>query len=88
MSATSAIAATPQGSEVDNVVRGAVAAAPAGVPHRWQNLAPGVSGAEHAPHVAPASDAPQFEQNLPTVSAPQVGHFTAAAGADGGEAMR
>jgi len=46
-------------------------AAPTGVPHRWQNFAPGVSRARHATHDAPRSGAPQFAQNFPLDSAPQ-----------------
>ena len=43
----------------------ASAVAPAGVPQRWQNLAPGVSSVPQAPQRAPASGTPQFEQNFP-----------------------
>ena len=47
---------------------------PAGVPHRWQKRAPGVSGAAHAAHVAPASAVPQLEQKRPAAGAPHEGH--------------
>lgn len=43
----------------------AAAAADAGAPHLWQNLAPGVSGAPQLAHAAPVSGAPQLEQNFP-----------------------
>jgi hypothetical protein len=78
MSATSAMAATAQGS-ADEKLRGSfVPSAPAGVPHRWQNLAPMLSGAPQLPHVAPASEPPQFEQNLPDACVRQFGHVCVA----------
>jgi hypothetical protein len=61
--------------------------APAAVPQRWQNFAPGDSGAAHEPHVAPAKGVPQFEQNLPVDAAPHDGHWVVASGAVLGEAM-
>src|SRR6476660_9947326 len=61
--ARKASAATIQGSALVLDSRVAVgAAAPTAVPQRWQNLAPGLSSAEQAAHVAPASGAPQEEQ--------------------------
>ena len=45
--------------------RAGAADAPAGVPQRWQNRAPGVSAAEQVPHIAPASVVPQAEQKRP-----------------------
>jgi len=51
-------------------------------------LAPGVSGAVHAAHVAPASGAAQFEQNFPVAAAPHAGHNIPAFDAGGGEAMQ
>src|SRR5690242_254935 len=69
--ATSAIAATAQGSadakprSVFAIAPRASAFAPAGVPQRWQNFAPGVRSVPHAAHWAPASGAAQFEQNFP-----------------------
>ena len=76
MSATSAIPATAHGSAVfqprsDSATAGAVA--PTSVPQRWQYFAPGVSGALHATHCAPASAAPQLEQNLPDAGCPHDG---------------
>ena len=47
--------------------------APAGVPQRWQNRAPGVSGAAQLAQVAPASAVPQLEQKRPVAAAPQEG---------------
>jgi hypothetical protein len=62
----------------------------AGVPHRWQNLAPGVREAPQAPHVAPASGAPQLEQNFPLAGVPHDAHAAAtpAGGDESGEAMK
>lgn len=81
MSATSAMAATVHGS-ADAKLRGSSAAvADADVPHRWQNRAPGVSGAPHCTQSAPASEAPQFEQNLPDASAWQLGQVFGTKGA-------
>ncbi|HEY4217851.1 MAG TPA: hypothetical protein VGM67_11985 [Gemmatimonadaceae bacterium] len=78
------MAATAHGS-ADEKLRGSlVPSAPAGVPHRWQNLAPILSGAPQLPHVAPASDPPQFEQNLPDACVRQLGHVCAAS-AEGDE---
>ena len=54
--------------------RPAGAAAPAGLPQRWQNRAPRVSGARHAAQAAPSSGAPQLEQNFPEAAEPQAGH--------------
>ena len=77
---TSAMAATTHGSTAEKP-RVDTAAEPAGVPHRWQKRAPGVSGAEHVPHVAPSRAVPQLEQKRPDAGAPQEGHgFTAAPG--------
>lgn len=95
MSATSAMAASAQGSAVEKLrgsleLDGAFACAFAGVPQRWQNLAPAVSGAPHALQVAPASDAPQLEQNRPLAGLPQdvqVPDESAGAG-EAGEAMQ
>src|SRR5512138_1934103 len=68
ISATSAIAATAHGRadpsprSTGRARRDSDAVAVAGVPQRWQNLAPGVSGVWQAAHCAPASGAPQLEQ--------------------------
>jgi hypothetical protein len=43
------------------------------VPHRWQNFAPGLSGAAHDAQVAPASGEPQLAQYRPVAGAPQAG---------------
>ena len=50
------------------------AAWPAGVPHRWQNFAPGVSCAPHDAQARPTRAPPQVEQNLPVAAAPHDGH--------------
>jgi hypothetical protein len=50
---------------------------PAGVPHRWQKRAPGVSGAAQLPQTAPASAVPQLEQKRPVAAAPQDGQEVA-----------
>ncbi|HEY3745867.1 MAG TPA: hypothetical protein VGL17_06475 [Gemmatimonadaceae bacterium] len=60
-SARKANAATIHGSELDFDSRTGTAA-PTPVPQRWQNLAPALSSAEHAAHVAPASGEPQLAQ--------------------------
>ena len=74
------MAATAHGRTVESP-RVGTDAEPAGVPQRWQKRAPGVSGAEHVPHVAPSSAVPQVEQKRPEAGAPQDGHgFTAAPG--------
>src|SRR6476659_7435796 len=69
MRETSAMAATAHGSTAEKPRDGA-AAEPAGVPQRWQKRAPGVSGAEQVPHVAPSSAVPQVEQKRPDAGAP------------------
>jgi len=46
---------------------------PTGVPHLWQNLAPGVRSAWQVAHFPPASAAPHSLQNLPRADAPQLG---------------
>src|SRR4051812_23573376 len=53
--------------------------APAAVPQRWQNFAPGVSGAPQAAQSADTSVAPQFEQNLPDALALHPGQVTTSA---------
>ncbi len=87
-SARKASAATIQGSELDFDSR-AGAAAPTAVPQRWQNLAPALSSAEQATHVAPASGEPQLAQKRPLAMAPHEGQV---AGGDGegetGDVMR
>src|SRR5690349_10741786 len=61
MSATSAIAATAHGRAEEKLRCSPGPSAPAAVPQRWQNLAPGRSAAPHAAQVVAASVAPQFE---------------------------
>ena len=73
VSETSASAATAQGSALANPRDRALDGAPAGVPHRWQNRAPGVSDAEQVAQVAPASALPQLEQKRPEAGAPHEG---------------
>ena len=78
MSATSAIAATAHGSAEEKLRSSRCTSEPAGVPQRWQNLAPGASDALQAAHVEAARVAPQFEQNLPDACSPQDGQATRA----------
>src|SRR5512138_920107 len=73
VSETSARAATAQGSALAKPRDCAIEGAPAGVPHRWQKRAPGVSDAEQVAHVAPASAVPQLEQKRPEAGAPHAG---------------
>ena len=70
---TSARAATPHGNALAKPRDGAADGAPEGVPHRWQNRAPGVSVAAQVEQVAPASAVPQLEQKRPEADAPQLG---------------
>ena len=51
----------------------AVLAPYVGLPQTWQNFAPAVMDAPHAPHVAPASGAEQLLQNRPEAGAPHWG---------------
>jgi hypothetical protein len=85
INATNAIAATPHG-KADEKLRSSRAACPAGVPHRWQNFAPGVSCAPQDAQATPTIAAPQAEQNLPLAAAPHDGQVCAAGGAGVGEA--
>src|SRR5262249_22737404 len=59
------------------------AATPTGVPHLWQNLAPGVSSAPHCAHFTPVRAAPHSLQNFPRALAPQLGQVTGEASAMG-----
>lgn len=43
------------------------------MPQRWQNFAPGVSGAPQVEQVAPSSGAPQLAQKRPEAGAEQLG---------------
>jgi len=83
MSASRAIAATPHGNALPTPDGRSPLIAPAGAPHRWQNFAPGVSGARQLPHTAPARGAPQLAQNFPVADAPQDGHATVPPDDDG-----
>lgn len=74
MSAQRAIRATAQGSGSRPTAVVAVGARePAGVPHRWQNFAPGVSAERQPEQVAPESEAPQVAQKCPAAGDPQAG---------------
>src|SRR3569833_2893487 len=79
MNATSAMPATAHGRPDAKLVVLAGPSAPAAVPQRWQNLAPGVRGALQAAQLAATSVAPQFEQNLPDAFALQPGQVTTSA---------
>ena len=81
------MAATPHGSADEKLRCSVRPSAPAGVPQRWQNFAPEVRGASHAEHVAPVKGEPQFEQNFPAATVPQVGHRVVAVDAAVGEAI-
>lgn len=48
-----------------------------GVPHWWQNLAPGASSVPQAPQATAPNGAPHEEQNLPDAACPHVGHGVA-----------
>ena len=64
-------------------IRGVCADAPAAVPQRWQNFAPGVRIVAQAAQRAPASGEPQLAQNCPLAAAPQLGQMAEpAAGAE------
>jgi hypothetical protein len=54
--------------------------APAAVPQRWQNFAPGVRIVAQEAQRAPASGEPQLAQKCPVADAPQLGQVAA----DGG----
>lgn len=77
------MAATAQGSALPTPDCRSPDIAPAGAPQRWQNFAPAVSGARHAPQTAPCSGAPQLAQNFPDAAAPHDGHVLAAVGWSG-----
>ncbi len=85
--AKSAIAITDQrmASEDPDVFGGATSdvvtpGKATGVPHRWQNLAPGASSALQAPQATAPSGEPQDEQNRPEAGAPQFGQGLEAVG--------
>jgi hypothetical protein len=82
--ARSAIPAIAQGSAPAKPRCSVGRSAPAGVPQRWQNFAPAVSGAPHAAQFAAASVAPQLEQNFPEAAVWQEGQSTVADGAPSG----
>ena len=77
--ARKASAATIQGSAFLGS-RVVAVADPIPAPQRWQNLAPGLTAAEHDGHVAPASGAPQAAQYRPDASAPQEGQVVVFSG--------
>ena len=65
-----------------------VGAMPAGVapatrPQRWQNFAPGVSGARQPPQSAPSTGAPHCAQNRPSTWAEQLGQVAGREGIGG-----
>ncbi len=72
-SARKARAATIQGSELFLDSRTVAPGDPTPAPQRWQNLAPGLSSAEHDAQLAPASGAPQLAQYRPVAVASQDG---------------
>ena len=78
-SASSAIAATAQGSAeaADRCSVGAAAVVPTAVPQRWQNFAPGESSERQPVHAASATAAPHSEQKRPVTGAEQVGQVFA-----------
>jgi hypothetical protein len=55
------------------------------VPQRWQNRAPGVSGAEQVAQLAPARAVPQVEQKRPAAGVPHEGQGSAAEPGAGAE---
>ncbi len=57
-----------------------MADAPAGVPQRWQNSAPGVSGTRQVEQIAPPSGAPQLAQKRPDAGAEQLGQVAEGVG--------
>ena len=75
------MAATAQGSAELKLRWSRGASEPAGVPQRWQNLAPGASAAPHAAQFVVTSVAPQFEQNLPEACLPHDGQVDVGAAA-------
>ena len=52
--------------------------APAALPQRWQNFAPGVRIVAQAAQRAPARGEPQFEQKCPVAGSPQLGQLACA----------
>src|ERR1043165_3503221 len=77
MKASSAIAATTQGSDMaePGLRSDGGLATPTGSPHRWQKRAPSISSAPHPAHPALPSVAPHSEQNFPDAVAPHFGHL-------------
>jgi hypothetical protein len=62
---------------------------PAAAPQRWQNLAPGLSSAEHDAQMAPLSAAPQLAQYRPLPVVPQEAHVLTESGdAEEGDVIR
>jgi hypothetical protein len=59
-------------------VAAAVGRPPTGVPHRWQNFAPGESGALQAAHDDAVTGAPHSVQKRPLTAAPHLAHVGAA----------
>lgn len=91
MSATIAMPAIAHGSA--DVLASArwTPVAPAAVPQRWQNFAPGVRIVAQEAQRAPAIGEPQFAQKCPVESSPQLGHLDGApvdGTLDGGTVMQ
>jgi hypothetical protein len=73
-------AGKPLGSACAVTPAAGAAAAPAGVPQRWQNFAPGVSGTRQVEQTAPSSGAPQLAQKRPEAGAEQFGQVVEGVG--------
>jgi hypothetical protein len=76
MRQTSAMPAIAQGSVVEEASGRRELIAPAAVPQRWQNFAPGVRIVAQDAQRAPANGEPQLAQKCPLAEAPQLGHGT------------
>ncbi|MBK5187740.1 MAG: hypothetical protein JJD97_05805 [Gemmatimonadaceae bacterium] len=91
MTHTSAMPAIAQGSVVDQASGRRAPIAPAVVPQRWQNFAPGVRIVAQEAQRAPASGEPQLAQKCPLADAPQPGQVAAPGGGvvlEGGTVIR
>ena len=89
MAATAHGSADPSPRSAVGARRASEPVAVAGVPQRWQNLAPGVNVVWQAEHCAPASGAPQLEQYLPVAGDWQAGQVGAVIGeVEAGPVMR
>jgi len=70
--------AIAQGSVVEPAPECAPPEAPAALPQRWQNFAPGVRIVAQAAQRAPAIGEPQLEQKCPLAGSPQLGQLACA----------